>query len=232
MGALNIQRIVDPQEYAKKYGVTMSQSLKDALFDILSGFPEGKIDENYDSGRNLFLRNGEGDIYYYDDFKYVRPIQTRGEESEIRVLNNSRGTDKFCCVKYNGNNSIVVENYDANDTVEISSYFLTDDARSFISSGSVENGMNGFLFQVSGGNMGYIERLQFGSKIRVKKEGENLVSYGSDNSIIGMAPINAGGAPGDISFYRAVERNVDYYGLLDDQYSSSNEYGNKSSVKS
>lgn len=80
--------------------------------------------------------------------------------------------------------------------------------------------------------MGYIEKLQFGSKIRVKKEGENLVSYGSDNSIIGMAPINAGGAPGDISFYRAVERNVDYYGLLDDQYSSSNEYGNKSSVKS
>ena len=230
MGALNIQRIVDPQEYAKRYGVTMSQSLKDAFDDILSKFPENKIDEKYDSGRNLFLKNGEGDIYYYDDFKYVRPVQT-SEESEIRVLNNSRGTDKFCCVIYNGN-SIVVENYDANDTVEISSYFLTDDARSFISSDSVENGMNGFLFQVSGGNMGYIEKLQFGSKIIVKKEGENLVSYGSDNSIIGMAPINAGGAPGDISFYRAVERNVDYYGLLDDQYSSSNEYGNKSSVKS
>ena len=230
MGALNIQRIVDPQEYAKRYGVTMSQSLKDAFDDILSKFPEKKIDEKYDSGRNLFLKNGEGDIYYYDDFKYVRPVQT-SEESEIRVLNNSRGTDKFCCVIYNGN-SIVVENYDANDTVEISSYFLTDDARSFISSGSVENGMNGFLFQVSGGNMGYIEKLQFGSKIRVEKEGENLVSYGSDNSIIGMAPINAGGAPGDISFYRAVERNVDYYGLLDDQYSSSNEYGNKSSVNS
>ena len=118
------------------------------------------------------------------------------------------------------------------DTAEISSYFLTDDARSFISSGSVENGMNGFLFQVSGGNMGYIEKLQFGSKIIVKKEGENLVSYGSDNSIIGMAPINEGGAPGDISFYRAVERNVDYYGLLDNQYSSSNEYSNKSSVNS
>ena len=167
----------------------------------------------------------------YDDFKYVRPVQTR-KESEIRVLNNSRGMDKFCCVIYNGNNSIVVENYDANDTVEISSYFLTDDARSFISSGSVENGMNGFLFQVSGGNMGYIEKLQFGSKIIVKKEGENLVSYGSDNSIIGMAPINEGGAPGDISFYRAVERNVDYYGLLDNQYSSSNEYSNKSSVNS
>ena len=231
MGALNIQRIVDPQEYAKRYGVTMSQSLKDAFEDILSKFPEKKIDEKYDSGRNLFLKNGEGDIYYYDDFKYVRPLQT-SEESEIRVLNNSRGTDKFCCVIFNGNNSIVVENYDANDTVEISSYFLTDEARSFISSGGIENGINGFLFQVSGGNMGYIERLQFGSKIRVKKEGENLVSYGSDNSIIGMAPINAGGAPGDISFYRAVERNVDYYGLLDDQYSSSNEYGNKSSVKS
>lgn len=231
MGTLNIQRIVDPQEYANRYGVTMSQSLKDALFDILSGFPESKIDENYDSGRNLFLRNEEGDIYYYDDFKYVRPVQTR-KESEIRVLNNSRGMDKFCCVIYNGNNSIVVENYDANDTVEISSYFLTDDARSFISSGSVENGMNGFLFQVSGGNMGYIEKLQFGSKIIVKKEGENLVSYGSDNSIIGMAPINEGGAPGDISFYRAVERNVDYYGLLDNQYSSSNEYSNKSSVNS
>lgn len=231
MGALNIQRIVDPQEYAKRYGVTMSQSLKDAFDDILSKFPEKKIDEKYDSGRNLFLKNGEGDIYYYDNFKYVRPLQT-SEESEIRVLNNSRGTDKFCCVIFNGNNSIVVENYDANDTVEISSYFLTDETRSFISSGGIENGMNGFLFQVSGGNMGYIERLQFGSKIRVKKEGENLVSYGSDNSIIGMAPINAGGAPGDISFYRAVERNVDYYGLLDDQYSSSNEYGNKSSVKS
>ena len=231
MGALNIQRIVDPQEYAKRYGVTMSQSLKDAFDDILSKFPEKKIDEKYDSGRNLFLKNGEGDIYYYDDFKYVRPLQT-SEESEIRVLNNSRGTDKFCCVIFNGNNSIVVENYDANDTVEISSYFLTDETRSFISSGGIENGMNGFLFQVSGGNMGYIERLQFGSKIRVEKEGENLVSYGSDNSIIGMAPINPGGAPGDISFYRAVERNVDYYGLLDDQYSSSNEYGNKSSVKS
>ncbi len=231
MGTLNIQRIVDPQEYAKRYGVTMSQSLKDAFDDILSDFPENKIDENYDSGRNLFLRNGEGDIYYYDHFKYVRPVQTRGEESEIRVLNNSRGKDKFCCVKYNGN-SIVVENYDANDTVEISSYFLTDEARAFISSGSVENGMNGFLFQVSGENMEYIKKLQFGSKIRVEKEGENLVSYGSDNSIIGMAPINADGAPGDISFYRAVERNVDYYGLLYDQYSSSNEYGNKSSVNS
>ena len=166
----------------------------------------------------------KGDIYYFDNFKYVFPRQI-SEGSEARVLNNSKGSGQFCCVRYNGI-SIVVENYDINGVVEISSYFLTDEARALISSDYMKGDMGASLLQVSGNNMGCIEKLHLGSKITIKQEDGNLVSYDVNGNVIDTVPTNADSVysrtPKGISFYSEVENKVNYYGLLDSTYSLSN----------
>jgi hypothetical protein len=224
MGALNKQITVSKQAFEKRWDMPMSQSLQDAFNDILSNFSENEVDRSYSSEMNQFLKNDKGDIYYFDNFKYVFPKQI-GNESEARVLNNSRGRDQFCCVKYNGI-SIVVENYDVNGIVEIASYFLTDDARSLISSDYMKGDMGYFLLQVSGNNTACIEKLHLGSKITVKQENGNLVSYDANGNIIDTVPTNADSVYSrtlnGISFYKEVESKVNYYSLLDSTYSLSN----------
>ena len=224
MGALNKQITVSKQAFEKRWDMPMSQSLQDAFNDILSNFSETEVDKNYSSEMNQFLKNGKGDIYYFDNFKYVFPRQI-SEESDARVLNNSRGRDKFCCVRYNGI-SVVVENYDVNGVVEISSYFLTDEARALISSEYMKGDIGEFLLQVSGNNLACIEKLHLGSKITVKQENGNLVSYDVNGNVIDTVPTNADSVysrtPNGISFYSEVENKVNYYRLLDGTYSLSN----------
>ena len=99
MGALNRQITVSKEAFEKRWNIQMSQSLQDAFNDILSNFSENEMDRNYSSEMNQFLKNDKGDVYYFDNFKYVFPREI-GNQSDIRVLNNSRGRDEFCCVKY------------------------------------------------------------------------------------------------------------------------------------
>ena len=154
MAALNRQITVSRQAFEKRWDVPMSQSLQDAFNDILSNFSETEIDRSYGDEMHQFLKNDKGDTYYFDNFKYVFPKQI-GNQSEVRVLNNSRGSDQFCCVRYNGS-SIIVENYDDYGVAEISSYFLTDDARALIYGDRLKGNMGYFLLQVSGNNQSCI----------------------------------------------------------------------------
>jgi hypothetical protein len=224
MSVLNKQITVSKQAFEKRWDIPMSQSLQDAFNDILSNFSETEVDRNYNDEMNQFLKNDKGDVYYFDNFKYVFPRQI-SEGSEARVLNNSRGMDQFCCVRYNGI-SIVVENYDVKGAVEISSYFLTDEARKLIASDYMKGDIGDFLLQVSGNNMACIDKLHLGSKITVKQENGNLVSYDVNGNVIDTVQTNAdtiySTQPSGISFYKEVETKVNYYGLLDSTYSLSN----------
>lgn len=216
MGALNKQITVSKQAYEKRWDIPMSQSLQDAFNDILSNFSETEVDRSYSSEMNQFLKNDKGDIYYFDNFKYVFP-RTIATQSDVRVLNNSRGRDEFCCVKYNGQ-SIVVENYDlSRKTSEISSYFITDEAREFIANDFLKGDFGDFLLQVSGNNISCIEKLHLGSKITVKQENGNLVSYDINGDVIDSVQ------PTGMSFYAELESKVNYYGLLDSTYSLTQE---------
>ena len=230
MGALNRQITVSKKAFEKRWNIQMSQSLQDAFNDILSNFSENEMDRNYSSEMNQFLKNDKGDVYYFDNFKYVFPRKI-GNQSDIRVLNNSRGRDKFCCVKYNGQ-SIVVENYDlSRKSAEISSYFLTDEARDFIVNDFLKGDFGDFLLQLSGNNRSCIDRLHLGSKIVVKQENGNLVSYDINGNEIDNVPTNAGyrysSETGRYiegpSLYREIESKVNYYGLLDSTYSLTQE---------
>ena len=113
MSVLNRQITVSKEAFEKRWDIPMNQSLQDAFNDILSNFSENEIDRSYGSPMNQFLKNDKGDIYYFDNFKYVYPIQI-ADSGKVCVLNNSRGSDKFCFVRYNGL-SIIVENYDVNN---------------------------------------------------------------------------------------------------------------------
>ena len=225
MSVLNKKITVIKQDFEKRWGIPMNQSLEDAFNDILSNFPEAKVDENYNNEMNQFLMNDKGDIYYFDNYKYIYPKKI-DENSEAFVLNNSRGLGNFCCVKYNVS-SIIVENYNNNGVVEISSYFLTDETRDFIKSDFMNGNMGEFLFQVSGNNKECIKKLQFGSKIIIRQENGSLVSYNTNGNAIDSVSMNEdtlySRTANDISFYRAVETKVDYYELLNRAYSLSNE---------
>ena len=229
MEALNRQITVSKQAFEKRWDTPMSQSLQDAFNDILSNFSENEVDRRYGDDMHQFLKNDKGDIYYFDNFKYVFPRQI-SNQSEARVLNNSRGRDKFCCVRYNGL-SIIVENYNVEGVAEISNYFLTDDARALIDSDYMKGDMGEFLLQVSGNNQACIEKLHLGSKITVKKEHGNLVSYDINGSVIDSVPFNKewtfskekGRYLQGPSFYSELESKVNYSGLLDSTYSLTQE---------
>ena len=208
MAALNRQITVSRQAFEKRWDVPMSQSLQDAFNDILSNFSETEIDRSYGDEMHQFLKNDKGDTYYFDNFKYVFPKQI-GNQSEVRVLNNSRGSDQFCCVRYNGSSI---------------SYFLTDDARALIYGDRLKGNMGYFLLQVSGNNQSCIEKLHLGSKIIVKQEHGNLVSYDINGNVIDTIPMNMSStysrrSLSDISFYKELESKVNYYALLDSTYS-------------
>lgn len=221
MSVLNRQITVSKEAFEKRWGIPMSQSLQDAFNDILSSFSDNEIDKGYDSPMNQFVKNDKGDVYYFDNFKYVYPKQI-GNDTQARVLNNSVGSDNFCCVRYNGM-SIIVENYNVHGSVEISSYFLTDQARAMIASDYMKGDIGYFLLQVSGKNRHCIETLDFGSKVIVKQENGNLVSYDANGNAIDSVPSNADTmqtmTPNGISFYREVESKVNYYHLLQKTYS-------------
>ena len=78
---------------------------------------------------------------------------------------------------------------------------------------------------MSGNNLACIEKLQPGSKITVRQENDNLVSYDANGTQIDTVPTNDGSA----SFYSKVESKVNYYNLLDSTYSS-NKSGSKGSL--
>lgn len=221
MVALNRQITVSKQAFEKRWDIPMSQSLQDAFNDILSNFSETEVDRSYGDEMHQFLKNDKGDTYYFDNFKYVFPRQI-SNQSEARVLNNSRGRDQFCCVRYNGL-SIIVENYDVKGVAEISSYFLTDDARALIASDYMKGDMGDFLLQISGNNQACIKKLHLGSKIMVKQENGNLVSYDINGNVIDTVPTNADSmysrTSSGISFYKELESKVNYYALLDSTYS-------------
>ena len=108
-------------------------------------------------------------LNYFDNFKYVFP-RIIANKNDVRVLNNSRGTYKFCCVKYNGQ-SIVVEDYDLSQkSAKISNYFITDETREFIANEFLKGDFGEFLLQVSGNNIEYIKKLYLGSNITIKQE--------------------------------------------------------------
>lgn len=227
MSVLNKQITVSKEAYEKRWQNPMSQSLQDAFNDVLSSFSENEIDKTYDSPMNQFLKNDKGDIYYFDNFKYVYPKQV-GDDTEVQVLNNSRGANQFCCVRYN-RMSIVVENYNENGFVDIGSYFLTDQARAMIAGEHMNGNIGDFLLQVSANNQPYMELLHFGSRVIVKQENGNLVSYDINGNAIDSVPTNAdtiqSTTPSGISFYSEVEKKVNYYHLLQKTYGLSEEQG-------
>ena len=215
MGALNRQITVSTEDYEKRMHTPMSQSLEDAFNDILSNFTEMEIDKRYNSEMNQFLKNDKGDTYYFDNFKYVFPMEI-GEGSEPRVLNgNVVGRGNFCCVRYTGQ-AIIAEKYGDNQ-VEICSYFLTNESRNYISE-NMKGDMGNFLLQVSGNNMSYIEKLHLGSKVVVKREDEKLVSYDVTGQAIGAVGTSRGN-----SFYKDVQTKVNIMGLLLGTYSVTQE---------
>lgn len=225
MGALNRQISVSKQAFEKRWDIPMSQSLQDAFNDILSNFSENEMDRNYSSEMNQFLKNDKGDVYYFDNFKYVFPREI-GNQSDVRALNNSRGRGEFCCIRSNGQ-SIVVENYDlSRESVEIASYFMTDEARDFLANDFLKGDFGDFLLQISGNNRSCIDRLHLGSKIVVKQEAGNLVSYDINGNVIDSVPTNAGQRYSSetgryvegASLYKEVESKVNYYALLDSTY--------------
>lgn len=224
MAVLNKQITVSKQAFEKRWCIPMSQSLQDAFNDILSNFSETEIDKSYGDEMHQFLKNDKGDIYYFDNFKYVFPKQL-ANQSEARVLNNSNGIDQFCCVRYNGL-SIIVENYDVKGVAEISSYFLTDDVRDLIDSDYMKGDIGDFLLQVSGNNQACIEKLHLGSKIIVKQENGKLVSYDINGNVIDTVPTIADSiysrTSNGTSFYQELENKVNYYALLDNTYSLEN----------
>lgn len=218
MGVLNKQITVSKQAYEKRLNIPMSQSLQDAFNDILSNFSETEIDKSYESEMNQFLKNDNGDVYYFDNFKYVFPKEI-GKQNDIRVLNNNIGRDQFSYVKYNGQ-SIIVENYDVRGNAEITSYLMTDETMQLIS-GEMNGDFGDFLLQVSVNNNAYSQSLHIGSKIVVRKEDDNLVSYDNNGDVIDSVPSNSdySQSQGVNSFFRELESKVNYYGLLDSTYS-------------
>lgn len=230
MGALNKQITVSKTAFEKRWDIPMSKSLQDAFNDILSNFSETEVDKSYSSEMNQFLKNDKGDVYYFDNFKYVFP-RTIADQRDVRTLNNSRGRDEFCCVKYNGL-SIVVENYDlSRSSAEIVSYFITDEARDFIANNYLKGDFGDFLLQISGNNKNCIDKLHLGSKIVVKQENDNLVSYDINGNVIDTVPSTpefkyseeSGKYIQGQSFYSQLESKVNYYGLLDSTYSLTQE---------
>ena len=73
--------------------------------------------------------------------------------------------------------------------------------------------MGFFLFQISGDYQDCIEKLQLGSKITIRLENGNLVSYDVNGDVIDSVPANKGS-----SFYREVETKVNYYNLINKTY--------------
>ena len=213
MSVLNKQITINPEAYKQRWDNEMNPSLQDAFNETLSNFSENEVDKSYNDEMHQYLRNDQGDVYYFDDFKYIYPKEI-GKSPSVLVLNNSREFGKFCCVKYNGV-SIIVENYNTNNIVDISSYFMTDASRKFIATDYLKDNMGEFLLQVSGNNQACVEKLHLGSKITVVKENGNLVTYDINGNVLDSVRSNPSG---NVSFYKDVETNVDYYGLLDKTY--------------
>lgn len=231
MPALNKQITINPDAFEKRFNstITMSPSLQDAYNDILSNFSEAKIDEKYNDEMHQFLKNDKGDIYYFDDFNYIYPIQV-SKDSTARLINTGTGKE-FTCVRYNGL-SIIVEDYNIEGVAEIKSYFPTDESREFL---ETDYKMGDFLLQISARNTYYINKLSFGSKITVRQENGNLVSYDINGNVIDTVPSNADTiyslTPKGISFYKELESKVNYYDLLDRTYSISQESNSKENKK-
>ena len=213
MEALKNQIVVNPKSYEERFGLRLPKSTEDAFNDILSNFSINETDKSYNSDMNQYLKNSDGDIYYFDNFKYVYPRRVSGK-SEIQVLNANIGVGEFCRVRYTGT-SIITERYDVSGygKVEISSYFMTNESRALLESEFVKNDIGNFLLQVSGNHPSFIGKLQLGSKITVRNKNGNLVSYDANENVLDSVVAETN------SFYRNVEKRVNYCQLLDKIYS-------------
>lgn len=210
MDLLEQKITVNKNAYQLMTGEIMSDSLSDAYNQYLSKFVGRKQDPNYNDVAHQYLVAEDGKLYYFDSFKYLFPADKNADEME--VLNNNVGQGKLNTVEYTGT-AIIAQNWDFNtQSVNVSSYFITDETRKYINEKYGEK-MGHFLLQVSGGQLEAIGKLEKGQTIQIRRQNEKLISMDTQGNIIDEQALTVG------SFYNQVKTNINYYALLDNQYS-------------
>lgn len=133
----------------------------------------------------------------------------------MQVLNSNVGTDKVTIVEYTGT-AILTKKYDFNDnSVQATSYFMTDETRNYI---DIAYGkpisMGYFLLQISGNSASEIESLEKCASVTVRKEKEMLIARDSESNVIEENIVSS-----NDSFCRTVQKAVNLESLLNNEYS-------------
>ena len=227
MSFLKQQLVVDPQSIGRR---RIRLSYIDALNELLSGFSEM---EEKDFDNDFVIKNKEGDIYCFDNFRYLFPKKV-GEGSPLRAIccNGTDGDTAFRCVNIVGE-SIIVKIYDPDyKKALIIKYSITEEAKKYIE-GKYKGKIGYYLLQLAGSPLPLLEefyQLHLESKITINSENGNLVCYDETGKALSVTPTldcetsytNMKNKTG-ISFYSEIERKVDYMALLQKSYSASDD---------
>ena len=213
MDLLKEQIIVNRAAYEKITYGTMTDSLEDAYNKFLSKFVARKKDENYGDNAHQYLTTEDGKLYYFDSFKYIYPADN--SEDVMQVLNSNVGRNKLCIVEYTGT-AVIIQDWDFDsESVKFTSGFITDETRKYINEAYGQKiSMGYFLLQLSGNNYGACKSLEIGSTVTVKAQESKLVVYDSEGNVV-----DTNISLPSQSFYNQVAGAIDYYNLLDKNYS-------------
>lgn len=212
MDLLETKIQVNKKAYNSFTNMHMSDSLEDAYNDFLAQFTSRKIDPQYNDFGHQYLQKEDGDTYYFDSFKYIYPSDNC--KNLMQVLNSNVGRDKVNIVEYTGT-AILTKNWDfSNQSVDVTSYFITDDTREYIDKAYGQPiSMGFFLLQVSGNSINAIESMARGETIQIRKYDEKIIVTDSNGDVI-EEDISLS----NNSFYKEVQDTVNYDRLLNQQY--------------